>query len=578
MKNVLLSFIFTFILSQALSQHTSPVFRSNLSRIISVNVSNQKLQHVLDKISTQGNFTFSYSGSILQRDSIVSIAASNKTIRDVLDQLFRGEVDCRESGDYIILRPAFRKFSVVPENIYTRKNIYEIEGHVLDDRTGEKVSDASVYEKKLLRSTLTDDKGYFKLKFKTAQQGVIITVSKENFRDTSIQFLSDITVSARGYSSTDSDAGPSNRVERSAFGRFLTSSRQRIQSLNIPDFIANSPFQASLIPGISSHGMLSSQIVNKGSLNIWGGYTAGVDGIELGGIFNVNKKDVRKLQLAGVLNVVGGSVKGVQAAGLANLVLDSVDGVQAAGLANTVRKSVSGVQVAGLVNAGLDKLDGVQVAGIVNFAMKSVSGTQIAGIANINGGSLKGSQIAGIVNYSRNVQGLQIGLFNVADTSSGWSFGLLNLVRKGYHKVSIYTNEVLHTNIAIKTGNAKLYTILIGGTNVSSSEKLYSAGIGWGHDFIFSNRLSLAAELSTQFLYVGKPVNEHYLNKVQTLLQFRIMKGITAFAGPSYSVYQSKHFGIAEEGYKTVIAPKYSTALSDTAKGWIGWNVGLSFF
>jgi len=576
MKANLLFVLFAFSLIPAFGQHSSTIYRSNLSRSISLNVNKQKLQDVLDKIGRQGGFNFSYSGTILQRDSIVSLSAFNKTIHEVLEQLFQGKVDCKESGSYIILRPASRRFSVVPENINTRRKLYEIEGYVFDERSGETVKDASVYEKKLLRSTLTDEKGFFKLKFKKAQEGIILTVSKENFRDTSLQFLSAVTVSTQGYVDNDSDAGPSNRVERFGFGRFLTSSRQRIQSLNIPDFIASSPFQASLLPGISSHGMLSSQIVNKGSLNVWGGYTAGVDGVEIGGIFNVNKKDVKKVQVAGMLNVVGGSVNGVQAGGLANVVLDSVEGVQAAGLANTVRKTVNGVQAAGIVNAGLDKLDGVQAAGIVNFIAKSVRGTQIAGIANISGESLKGSQIAVVLNYSKNMHGTQIGLVNVADTSSGVGFGLLNLVRKGYHKVSISTNNVLNTNISIKTGNAKLYTMLIGGMNVSNSEKVYSAGIGWGHDFIFNNRLSLAAELSTQFLYLGKPVNNHYLNKTQTHLQFAATKGITLFAGPSYSVYYSKAIGTAEEGYKIDIAPKSSRSFSENVKGWIGWNVGLT--
>lgn len=576
MKANLIFTLFAFFLVPVFGQHTSPVYRSNLSRNISLNINRQPLQNVLNAISKQGGFNFSYTGAILQKDSIISFSAQNETIREVLEQLFRGDVEFKESGNYIILRPTSRRFSVVPENIYTQRKLYEIEGYVYDERSGETVKEASVYEKKLLRSTLTDEKGFFKLKFKKAQEGIVLTVSKENFRDTSLQFLSAITVSAQGYVDDDSNAGPSNRVERFGFGRFLTSSRQRIQSLNIPDFIANSPFQASLMPGLSSHGMLSSQIVNKGSLNLFGGYTAGVDGVELGGIFNVTKKDVKKVQLAGMLNVVGGSVNGVQAGGLANLVLDSTDGVQAAGLANTVRGSIHGVQAAGIINASLDKLYGVQVAGIVNLAAKSVRGTQIAGTANINGGSLKGSQIAGILNYSKNMHGTQIGLVNVADTSSGVGFGLLNLVRKGYHKVSISSNEVLNTNISIKTGNAKLYTMLIGGMNVSDSKKVYSAGIGWGHDFIFNHRLSLAAELLSQFLYLGKPVNNHYLNKAQTHLQFKATKFITVFAGPSYSVYYSKAIGIAGEGYKTDIAPRYSRSFSDKVRAWIGWNAGLT--
>jgi hypothetical protein len=608
MKANLFLVLLAFFFVPTFAQHTSPVYRSNLLRNISLNINKETLGSTLDRISEQGGFHFSYAGDFLQKDSVISLSVQNKTIREVLEQLFQGNVDFKESRNYIILRPASRRFSVVPENIYTRKKLYEIEGYVYDEQSGKTVKDASVYEKKLLRSTLTDKNGYFKLKFKKAEEGIVLTVSKNNFRDTSLQFLSVITVSPPDFKENDSDAGASNQVERSRFGRFLTSSRQRIQSLNIPDFIANSPFQASLLPGISSHGMLSSQIVNKGSLNVWGGYTAGVDGVEIGGIFNVNKKDVRKLQVAGVLNIVGGSVKGVQAGGLANVVLDSVEGVQAAGLANTVKKAISGVQAAGIVNAGLDRMDGVQAAGVANFVRKSVRGTQVAGVANINGGSLsglqvagvanlmresvrgtqvagvanihggslRGSQIAGVLNYSKMMHGTQIGLINVADSSSGLGIGLLNLVRKGYHKISISSNEVLNSNISIKTGNAKLYTIIIGGMNVSTSEKVYSAGIGWGHDFIFNPRLSLAAEVSTQFLYLGKPVNNHYLYKVQTHLQFMATKGITLFAGPSYSVYYSKAIGIAEDGYKSRIAPKYSRSFSTNARGWIGWNIGLT--
>jgi hypothetical protein len=102
-------------------------------------------------------------------------------------------------------------------------------------------------------------------------------------------------------------------------------------------------------------------------------------------------------------------------------------------------------------------------------------------------------------------------------------------------------------------------------------------GIGWGHDFIFNDHLSLAAELSTQFLYLGKPISDHYLNKAQTHLQFTAIKGITLFAGPSYSVYNSKATGTAEAGYKRDFAPKYSRSFSESVKGWIGWNIGLTF-
>jgi hypothetical protein len=37
-------------------------------------------------------------------------------------------------------------------------------------------------------------------------------------------------------------------------------------------------------------------------MNVIGGYTAGVDGLEMGGVFNINQKDVRYFQMAGVFN------------------------------------------------------------------------------------------------------------------------------------------------------------------------------------------------------------------------------------------------------------------------------------
>ena len=37
---------------------------------------------------------------------------------------------------------------------------------------------------------------------------------------------------------------------------------------------------------------------------MFGGYTAGVNGLEIGGLFNLNKKDVRYVQAAGLFNIV----------------------------------------------------------------------------------------------------------------------------------------------------------------------------------------------------------------------------------------------------------------------------------
>src|SRR5690606_29938632 len=136
-------------------------------------------------------------------------------------------------------------------------------------------------------------------------------------------------------------------VERTAAGRFFVSSKQKLQSLNLGAFFANTPFQTSITPGLSTHGSLSGQVINNFSINLLGGYTSGVNGVELGGGFNINKRNVDYLQVGGVFNLVGGSVHGVQLAGGSNTVLDSVKGLQMGGLYNSVKGSMQGVQMAG---------------------------------------------------------------------------------------------------------------------------------------------------------------------------------------------------------------------------------------
>jgi len=56
---------------------------------------------------------------------------------------------------------------------------------------------------------------------------------------------------------------------------------------------------------------------------------------------------------------------------------------------------------------------------------------------------------------------VQLGLINIADTSEGYSIGLINIVVKGMHRLVSPPNEVTNTNVAFKTGNKKkLYSIL----------------------------------------------------------------------------------------------------------------------
>ncbi|MDP4283669.1 MAG: STN and carboxypeptidase regulatory-like domain-containing protein [Bacteroidota bacterium] len=587
--------------------------QSILDKNISLEVNRQRLDNVLEIISNKGDFYFSYNSNIIKRDSLVTLTVYNKTIKKVLDFLFSSDYEFKESGNYIIIRRAPLNISRITNKALTEDKIYTVSGYVLDDETGQKLSDASIYDKHLLASALTDENGYFKIKLKSKNKTVELTVSKEFYQDTTIvieprynqqltitimpqeESQALVTVSPNDYYLPDSlkvrvedDSTSteylyvkkdSSKLEKTAIGNFLLSSKQKIQSLNLKKFFTERPFQVSVLPGMSTHGRLSPQIVNNFSLNIFGGYTGGLNGVEFGGLFNLDKRDVRFFQAAGLFNLTGGNVTGAQFAGINNTVINNLNGWQTAGIYNYTKGKVNGWQLAGIHNHAADTARGVQIAGISNYANKNMKGLQIAGIGNFSRRKMNGMQVAGIFNYAKNLHGVQIGLINVSDTSSGYSIGLLNLVNKGYHKISLYANETMNANLNIKTGNSKLYSMLMGGINLSDSAKIYSFGFGLGHDFIFSNRFSFSTELSSQYLYLGSWSYTNLLNKFSLNLNVHLNKNFALFAGPAFNVYYSNQAGGFNGFNKNIPSAGYHHFnFSPRVNGWIGWNAGITLF
>ncbi|HTM98641.1 MAG TPA: STN and carboxypeptidase regulatory-like domain-containing protein, partial [Pedobacter sp.] len=141
-------------------------YRNNLSKLVTFNIKQQSVREALQHISTAGNFYFSYNGRLINQDSIVNLNVQRMPVREVLDQIFAGKVAYKESEGYVILRYAVNHLTIEPENITTAENLYLISGYIVDTKTGKKIKQASVYEKRLLQSTLTDDDGFFTLRFK----------------------------------------------------------------------------------------------------------------------------------------------------------------------------------------------------------------------------------------------------------------------------------------------------------------------------------------------------------------------------------------------------------------------------
>lgn len=586
-KNIALTTMCLLVASaQVAAQHW-------LNKTVSVEADKRTLQNVLNDISTQGGFYFSYNSDLIHGDRLVSISAKKKTVRDVLDILFEGSCQYKEDGNHIVLQQSGKE-----------KN-YTITGYVVDRATGARISNTSVYEKQQLASSLTNEQGYFKLKLKNkSATGTTVSISKEWYKDTSITItpgydqeleiamipirnvpLPEVTVSACDH----------NPVEKTWLGKLFLSSRQRVQSVNLRKYFVDKPYQFSAIPGAGTHGKMTAQVVNKFSFNLLGGYTAGVNGFEIAGVFNIDKKDVQYAQIAGLFNVVGGKVNGMQIGGAANIVMDSVKGGTVAGVVNIdkgnvegtqvsgvyghISGSMHGAQVAGIVGVTGKGGEGVQVAGVGNFVKEEMSGTQVAGIINISAKEIKGVQISGIFNYAKKIDGVQVGLVNIADSSTGYSIGLLNLVKNGYHKLSVSGNEVIDLNVSLKTGNRRFYTILTTGMNLSGNKKAYAFGYGFGNEANINKRLTINTEIISQYIYLGSWDQHSSLWRLQTALNFHVTDWLSVFAGPAYSLYYRDKM-INSPGYMSDIPGSLPNAhkVDNDVYGWLGWHFGINLF
>jgi hypothetical protein len=147
------------------------------------------------------------------------------------------------------------------------------------------------------------------------------------------------------------------------------------------------------------------------------------------------------------------------------------------------------------------------------------------------------------------------------------------------------TNEVLDINAAFKTGNSKLYSILITGyrKRKEDSAKIFSFGYGFGHEFKLGKTLSLNPEYTSQYLYLGSWKYSNVMNKLQLQFNVKLGKYVSLFAGPSFTVYYSQKLKTLSAYKFNIPTPSYHTydlwnSDNSDVKGWIGFNAGISIF
>ncbi len=440
-----------------------------------MNFSDIRLDDALMEISEAGNFNFSYNSGSVKTDSLITLSMNQVTVKEVLDKLFDQKAEYHVTGSHLIIR--LKKKYIAP----AKKDHYTISGYVFNHLTEEKIPLASIYEINSYSSAITNDDGYFNLTVSSDRNFLGLAISKQSYTDTVIIIQPKdynlniyikpvlITYKPVPHRLEITDAPPP--IENLKIVQRLVKEEQRNQALNIRTFI-KMPVQISLVPSISTNLGISGSMENHFSLNVLGGYSKGLKGVELGGMFNILRNNMTGLEIAGLGNFVGGDLKGVQIGGVYNHVMGASDGlqvagtininhqslkgIQLAGILNHVHKDVEGLQISGIGNSTWEGVDGFQISGIYNFARKDVNLFQVGGISNysqntngfqvagiINSSNdVKGFQIAGIANHGKNVSGFQIAsTINVArDSVGGFQFsGIANYAHRhsGYQIAGI---------------------------------------------------------------------------------------------------------------------------------------------
>lgn len=625
MKEIRLLIILALVISAeyGVAQSVTPY----LERTLTISLKNERLDIALKKMAQQGGFSFSYSPSILDASRTISYNFTNKTIREILDQIFNGSLEYKVRSKHIILTKSTKASNA--------QNEKTLAGYVVDEATGERLKNVSVYDPVTLTSAVTDSYGYFEIRVTKPSTDIQLSVNKQSYSDTTIAVSSEnkrlinipIHIDKRKIVAIADSV--SRKIVR--FWRTKVLHPQLPNLLNIEDTLTRE-MQFSFLPFIGTNHKLSGNVINDFSFNLIGGYSLGVKKFELGGGFNIDRGAVEGGQVAGLFNVVGGTFRGVQVAGLFNANYGITRGVQIAGLANVNWNSSAYGSVAGLINftrlqskgvhlAGLGNFTlgeqkgphiaglfnftssdaeffqlagginftvgnfvGAQVSGLMNFTGENSTGTQI-GLINFTGNKITGTQIGGLLNYATKVRGSQIGFINISDSIRGVPVGVLSFVMHGYHKIEVSADEIFYTNVALRTGVRQFYNIFTAGAKPESFKEdstFWTLGYGVGTAPKLNRWLSLNLDVTTNKIMHERSFRSwNLLHKLYVGFDLHMSKNVSLTFGATLNAYltQLPYDGYANlpTDYQPAIVYEKTYDNDLNLKMWLGGKVGLRF-
>lgn len=622
MSRIVVSVVFGLLTIPALSQDL-------LNERVTFSVDDASAEELFSQITTNVDCRFSYNPSILPGKQF-SGDYTDSRIKDVLvDALGRG-YQYKVRGSYIIIQ------SVAKEP--TRSSV-QFSGEVVDASTGERLPKTSIYEINKLTATLSDMDGTYNLLASGNPKSIAFAISKVNYQDTIVHidpnqknpFKIALKPLEKEKREKRQKTSPADSVK---LVRFLVKDASKVHMRNVS--LQETRFaQISFLPGLGTNGFLSGEVANNLSFNVLAGYSYGLNGLELGGLVNIDRMNVSGVQLGGLANIVGGATHGLQMAGFANVNLKAVNGAQMAGFVNIAKESdvqLAGfvntsrdheLQMAGFVNVAGGETRGSQISGFLNFNSKNVSGlqltgflnmaknsdvqisgfvnltgenkvqiggfnnfasssdgAQIAGFTNMVWKDLNGVQISGFFNFAKTVNGAQIAAVNVANSvESGFVFGVVNFIKEGLHRIELEHNDLTDFNLNYKSGTKHFYSTVSAG--IDPKNELWSYGwglgteIGIGESFYTDLELSVHNIQSTDRFIKGHS-NDYRFN-VSLGYQLNDLLGINLGPVLHYYFFDPNNPEDAPFPNRFGLDPIFSNQRGNQLnKLWIGYRVALT--
>ena len=678
------------ILTSAVTAQDNPT-----NRRISVKLTNVTVTDALNEISKRGYFLLSYNAAGIDGNRRVTLNETNQPVKKVLEKTLGDGFTLKSGGSHIIIIPD------KPKQVNASVNQkYAIKGTIKDALTGDKISYASVYQVGEFNTTLSNSEGLYQMNLKGNPEFVRLLISRKNYRDTVLVIRPaeknqlEIRLRPAAPISTLTPVAPTipDAISDNSLFRIAVSDEQLQVTENLAMY-EQRMFQIGLVPVLGSNRNFGGLVENHFSLNLVGGYSMALTGVEVAGVFNITRRHVHGVRLGGFMNITGGALRGVQlagginnnvgaingvqAAGLFNLSLDSLRGVQASGVFNLAKGRVRGVQIsgfanvsgkelkgvqaagfsnltggstdgvqvagfmnnnagtmkgcqiAGFYNLSLDTLNGVQAAGFLNISRHQVNGSQIAGFCNVASGDvngiqvsgfynmntgnihgaqitgginvcpdsaytfqaagianfahrIKGSQISGILNIAGRVGGSQLSLINICDTVKGVSFGLISIVRQGYHKFEISGGSFSKVLFTIRTGTHRFYNVISAGMFDPLNPSLVTFGYGIGTEFRSGKKFFFGIDAVTSIVFNEKLSLNYFpdiWNRSNLYIGYRPVKWFEFFGGPAFNSFQIDKRN--DSGIHPTLPGRMLLSQDISGNplvGWLGWQAGIRFF